>query len=79
MKKILFTSIFHNNIEVFEAEHGEEWGGDVAGYLDNTDTPYDEISALPEGMTIPFTNNPENICIAYNNGLAVEVYWSQEY
>ena len=65
--------------EIMEAEHGEEWDGDVAAYLENLD----EVPVYREGpQHIPgdvqqcFTADPTNICVVFNGGEAREVWWS---
>ena len=67
--------------EIMEAEHGEEWDGDVAAYLENLG----EVPVYREGpQHIPgdvqqnFTNNPQNICVVFCNREACQVYWSDD-
>lgn len=86
MKRIYYSAITGPNHvrqmgEIMEAEHGEEWDGDVAAYLENLDP----VPAYREGpQHIPgdvqqhFTADPVNICVTFIDGEPREIWWSDE-
>ena len=71
--------------EIMEAEYGEEWDGNVYGYLQNIIDEFPEDTEILEGpQHIPgdvqqnFTNDPQNICVVFCNREACQVYWSDD-
>lgn len=80
MKKIMYAEIEAASTdgeyvlsESSEAEYGEEWDGNVLGYVENLD--------LPEGIEIggeysgAIHNLPEGAVVLVNKGEPVEIYW----
>jgi hypothetical protein len=84
MKRVFYSAITGPDYarkmgEIMEAEHGEEWDGDVAAYLENLE----EVPVYREGPEhIPgdvkqrFTDDPANICVVFYDGKAREIWWS---
>lgn len=84
MKKIYYVSIegpdySRHTGEIMEAEHGEEWDGDVAAYLENLSADYIEgVQHIPGDVQQNFTVNPVNICVELNEGKPVCIWWTDE-
>lgn len=84
MKKIYYASIegpdhSRHTGEIMEAEHGEEWDGDVAAYLDNIDAEYIEgPQHIPGDVQQHFTATPANICVELSEGTPVRIWWTDE-
>jgi hypothetical protein len=88
MKRIFYSAITGPDHarqigEIMEAEYGEEWGGNVYGYLQNIIDEFPEGTVILEGpQHIPgdvqqnFTDNPQNICVVFCEGEPHEIYWS---
>jgi len=61
--------------ESTEAEYGEEWEGNVAGYVENLDLPEGvEISGEYSGS---IHNLPEGAVVLTQDGEPVEIYWAK--
>jgi hypothetical protein len=82
MKKIYYASIEGPDYsrrmgEIMKAEHGEEWGGDVAAYLENLGADYTEgPQHIPGDVQHHFTAAPANICVVFYDGEARQIWWS---
>lgn len=89
MKRIFYSAITgpdynrQMDCEIMEAEYGEEWDGDVSGYLYNIIDKFPEGTEILEGSEhIPgdvchhFTAAPANICVVRYDGEARQIWWS---
>ena len=61
--------------EVQEAEYGEEWNGDVIGYVENLDL--DENTLINGIYNGSIHNLPENAVILVNEAEPIEIYWCE--
>ena len=83
MKRIFYAAIVNDSMsEIMTADHGEEWNGDVAAYLENLEEvpDYREGSAnIPGNVQQNFGGmNPENICVVYTAGEPREIWFAAE-
>lgn len=67
--------------EVEACEYGEQWNGDVRGYIENlyeSDYEYElhDEGALGNIHQPCFDPIPESICVVYHAGEPVAVYWA---
>lgn len=83
MKKIMYallcealTENEYTWAESSEAEFGRDWGGDVEGYLANSDIDFDKYRMVRGGHTI--YNLPEGAIILEEDGKPVEIWWAEE-
>ena len=82
MKKIMYAEIEAASTdgeyvlsESSEAEYGEEWDGNVQGYVENLDLPEDmEIGGEYSGS---IHNLPEGAVVLTMDGRPVEAYWAE--
>lgn len=63
-------------------EYGEEWNGDVRGYVENLGIDADSIEggAALGNIHQPSSWNPipGSVCVLMNNNEPVEIYWAEE-
>lgn len=85
MKKIFYSSItgpdYNRQMgEIMEAECGEEWDGNVAGYLEISDINYAEgPQHIPGDVQQHFPTAPQEICVELGEaGEARAIWWSAE-
>lgn len=84
MKKIMYARLQkgfcdeagYHYTECYEAEYGEEWGGDVKGYIENLDIDFDYEIAPADNFTIH--EIPEDALVVVIDGEPLEMWWAEE-
>lgn len=64
--------------EVSEADYGDEWDGDVLGYIKNADWYDSDIDEIISADELTIYNQPENAYVVAREGHISSMFWAVE-
>lgn len=64
--------------EVSEADYGDEWDGDVIGYIKNADWYDSDIDKIISANELTIYNQPESAYVVAREGHISSMFWAVE-